>query len=147
MLLLSSSLSHVAVLLCLLPYAVTAFLYWVHSAELFASTDEAVTWNWTARLFLPLLAGTLTPLVLAVQPTGVSSTGRLLLVIASVAGVIFTVVVGRLFLSPRWFYDMQLGIRHEGYRSKRFTRRRVVVGIGLGIIIYGGVVSVVVSWH
>ena len=129
-------------LLAVLPFIAASILYWISCNDLFEGSVDSVPGNWTARLFLPVLTGSLSALA-----TGAGQEGAFA-PFATVAalGILFTVVTAASYRDDATFFDLKLLVGlGKSHSFARLQRWHLLRAVGLLIMAYGCVISVVLA--
>ena len=126
-------------LLAVFPFVAAAVLYWMSCADLFGANPRQVPDNWTARLFLPVLAGSLSALAAA---AALKERDDLLLSAAGF-GVLFSIVVAAALRGGGTFFDLQEHVPLGRRRFRRLRKWHLVRYAGLGVIVYSCVATLI----
>lgn len=122
-----------------LPFATTAFLFWLTCSDVFDYRAGRVPANWSFRLALPVLVGVFSPLAAAASPDARMGTALLVYV---AAGVAFTIVVGARFGSAQSYVSLNVPFGRGPRRLAELPWWNVVRAVGLVIILSGAVVNI-----
>lgn len=126
-------------ILVALPFVASALLYWLSCEDLLGDGARRPPQNWGFRLALPVLTGSLTVLPLIASQDHKRQT---LLLIAVAAGIVFTIALGATLRDSRWFRIMRSEVMiGPSWLAKRLWWQVVRI-IGLALILYSGVVTV-----
>ena len=127
-------------LLAVFPFIAAAVLYWITMADLFGPVDSQIPSNWSFRIGLPVLTGSLTALAAAAAQEKVSG----LLLSAAGLGVMFTIVTAAVLRSERQYFELKLNVG-LGSRRLAFPRWHAMRLVGLAIIGYACAATLVVA--
>lgn len=126
-------------LLAVFPFIAAAFLYWMVCADLFRGSQTQVPSNWTAKLFLPVLTGSLTSLAAAAANEEHLS----LLLSAAGVGVLFSMIIAAGLRSESSFFDLQLPVGTRRRRFRRLARWHLLRYVGIGVIVYSCIATLI----
>lgn len=126
-------------LLAILPFVAASCLYWMGCADLFDEAPSQVKSNWTTKLFLPVLTGSLGSLVAAAAVDDHSG----LLLSASACGVTFSIMIAAGLRGEAAFFDLQLPVGTHGRRFERLLRWHLLRLGGIAVILYSCIATLI----
>jgi ABC-type sugar transport system permease subunit len=123
------------------PSGAAGAVYYVGARDVAKTAKGAVPDQWTRKLFLPVLIGSLTPLAAAPAVTG---TNWEWLLVPAVFGILFTIAVAIAFRGDTDFFDLQKR-RSRGVAILGLTPWNTWIRVGLAVIALSGTLTLVIT--
>ncbi|MGO9760576.1 MAG: hypothetical protein ACLP1Q_04865 [Solirubrobacteraceae bacterium] len=134
----------VLALLAVVPYLGSVAMYWFTASDLFGGSDSEPPSNWNWRFVVPVLVGGLTPLALAAR-NNVNGNDRAFLVLAAMAGIMFTIITMGVLKKEKSFFRIQDPIAIKRTKYDRLPRWRLIVGVGTLLLCCGAAANIVAA--